>query len=252
MNRIDNAFKNNKKSLIPFITCGHLSNKDTVELVKSMELAGADIIEIGVPYSDPLADGDVIQASYFKALRKGNKLKDVFQCIELIRNESEIPLVLMVYYNVVFCHGVENFIKTASQLGVDGIIVPDIPLEEREELMNICEGNSVYLIPLVAPTSKERIEKITKGAKGFVYCVSSNGTTGERNTLNNSIHDYLNHVKETTKVPICVGFGISSGEVVREIKDYCNGIIVGSAVVKRMDQGKDSVVEFLEELKSNL
>lgn len=256
MNRIDNAFKrlkeNNKKALVPFVTCGDISIEDTAELIKEIYEVGGDIVEIGVPFSDPLADGEVIQESYNRALKNGTKLKDVFKCVELVRNTCEIPLILMTYYNIIYCYGVERFLKEAMEKGVDGLIVPDIPLEERTELMKQCEANNIYLIPLVAPTSKERISKIVENSKGFVYCVSTNGTTGERSTVNSNIDEYLNMVREYTKIPILVGFGISSRETVAKIKNHCDGVIIGSAIVKRMLKGNKEVIEFLKDVNEEL
>lgn len=256
MNRIDNAFKrlkeSNKKALVPFVTCGDVSVEKTAELIKEIYEVGGDIVEIGVPFSDPLADGEIIQESYNRALKNGTKLKDVFKCVELVRSTCEIPLILMTYYNVIYCYGVERFLKEAMDKGVDGLIVPDIPLEERAELMRICYENNIYLIPLVAPTSKERISKIVKNSKGFVYCVSTNGTTGERSTVNSNIDEYLNMVREYTKIPILVGFGISSRETVAKIKNHCDGVIIGSAIVKRMMKGNEEVIEFLRDVNEEL
>ncbi|GKX67313.1 tryptophan synthase subunit alpha [Inconstantimicrobium mannanitabidum] len=256
MNRIDQVFDRLKvrkeKALIPFITCGDLSIEDTAELVVKLEASGANIVEIGVPFSDPLADGKVIQESYSRALKNGTKVKDVFRCVELIRKKSQVPVILMIYFNVVFCRGVDLFLQEAKKNGVDGIIIPDLPLEERKEIIESCENNCVYLIPLVAPTSKERIKSITQGTKGFVYCVSSNGITGERSQLNKEVNEYLDTVKELVEIPICLGFGISSREVVKEVKAYCDGVIVGSAVVKRMVKSKKEVCSFLEELREEL
>ncbi len=252
MNRIDKEFEmlkaNNKKALIPFVTCGDLDIESTANLIINMAKNNANIIEIGVPFSDPLADGVVIQESYFRALKNGTKIKDVFNCVSLVREKSQVPLVIMVYYNMVFSYGVSKFIKSLKDIGVDGIIVPDIPLEERCELKDICEKEGIYLIPLVAPTSKERIERITKDAKGFVYCVSSNGTTGERTSFNSNIKEYLKLVKEKSDCPICLGFGISSKETVNQVIDNCDGVIVGSAIVKRMRLGEEAVIEFIKSL----
>ena len=158
----------------------------------------------------------------------------------------------MVYYNLVYHYGVDKFLKDAGEAGFDGLIVPDIPLEERQELKSKSEQNGVYLIPLVAPTSKERIAKIVTGTKGFVYCVSSNGTTGERSSLSNDINEYLETVRNNSEVPICLGFGISSREVVREVKGYCDGVIVGSAVVRRMTENKGVALDFTKELREEL
>ncbi|MEG2354041.1 MAG: tryptophan synthase subunit alpha [Clostridium sp.] len=256
MNRIDNVFnhikRNSKKALVPFVTCGDLSIEDTAELVLDMDKVGADIVEIGIPFSDPLADGEVIQESYSRALKNGTKLKDVFKCVELIRNSSQIPLVFMAYYNIIFCYGIDKFLKMANDKGVDGLIVPDIPLEERKDLAEKCEKNHIYLIPLVAPTSKERIGSIVEKSKGFVYCVATNGTTGERSTVSKNIKEYLNLVKSYTDNPMLLGFGISSRETVREVKNYCDGVIVGSAIVRRMSKGKEGVIQFLLELRKEL
>ena len=254
MNRIDVSFnkvkENNGKALIPFVTCGaDFTIEETADLVIELEKTGATLVEIGVPFRDPLADGPVIQNAYTKALLNGTKVKDVFKCVELIREKSEVPVVLMVYFNVVYFNGIENFLKMAAQSGVDGLIVPDVPLEERGDLDKICEENGIYLIPLVARTSKDRIAAITKNAKGFVYCVSTNGTTGERTSLDSGTHEYLAEVRKIVDIPMCIGFGISSKEVVKEVKDYCDGVIVGSAIVKRMAKGKKEVIDFVKDLK---
>lgn len=254
MNRIDirfNKLKENKeKAFIPFVTCGaDLNIEDTADLVVSLDKAGSTVIEIGVPFSDPLADGPVIQNAYTKALSNGIKLKDVLECVKLVRERSDVPIVLMVYFNIVYCKGIEKFINDSKLAGVDGLIVPDVPLEERGELNKICEENGIYLIPLVARTSKDRIAKITKDAKGFVYCVSTNGTTGERTKLDSGTNDYLEEVRNVVDIPMCIGFGISSKEVVKEVKDSCDGVIVGSAIVKRMSEGKESVIKFVKDLK---
>lgn len=254
MNRIDISFnkikENKSKALIPFVTCGaDFTIEETADLVVDLAKEGATVVEIGVPFSDPLADGPVIQNAYLKALNNGTKVKDVFKCVELIREKSEIPVVLMVYFNVVYFRGIENFLREAAKSGVDGLIVPDVPLEERGELNNICEANGIYLIPLVARTSKDRIAAITKNAKGFVYCVSTNGTTGERTALDSGTQEYLEEVRKIVEIPMCIGFGISSKEVVREVKDYCDGVIVGSAIVKRMAEGKKSVIDLVRDLR---
>lgn len=254
MNRIDVRFnelkEKNKKALIPFVTFGTgMSVQETIDLVLDLDKNGATVVEIGVPFSDPLADGPVIQNSYINALNEGIKLKDVFEAVKEIRKSSDIPVVIMVYFNIVYCRGVERFLKEAAEAGVDGLIVPDIPLEERGELNASCENNGIYLIPLVARTSKDRIAKIVEGAHGFVYCVSTNGTTGERAALDDGTVDYLNHVRSIVDIPMCIGFGISSKEIVAEVKDHCDGVIVGSAIVRRMADGHDTVIEFAKDLQ---
>jgi len=254
MNRIDFRFnklkEENKKALIPFVTFGTgMTIDETVDLICDMDKKGATVVEIGVPFSDPLADGAVIQNCYTNALKDNIKLKDVFEACKSVREKCEVPLVIMVYFNIVYCTGIEKFMKLASEAGVDGLIVPDVPLEERSELDSICSKNGIHLIPLVARTSKDRIAKIVKNAKGFVYCVSTNGTTGERAALDSGTIEYLEHVKEIVDIPMCIGFGISSKEVVSEVKDHCDGVIVGSAIVKRMGLGKDIVLDFVKELR---
>lgn len=253
MNRIEvvfNKLKSNKeKALIPFIACGDPSLEKTVERVLALEKSGADIIELGVPFSDPLADGEVIQNSYCRALKNGFKVDDIFKVCKEVRKTSNIPLVIMVYYNLVFTKGVDSFLKEALRAGFDGIIVPDIPLEERGILYEKCIINNLALIPLVAPTSKDRIKKVTSQGAGFVYCVSSNGTTGERSSLRRDIVEYLNSVRESSNLPICLGFGISSCSVVNNVKEYCDGVIVGSAVVRRFNEDEESALDFVKELK---
>lgn len=253
MNRIDVSFKRlkdeNKKALIPFVSFGAgLSVDETADLIVKMGEKGAAVVEIGIPFSDPLADGPVIQNAYTKALNDGVKLQTVFETVKNIRKKSDVPIVIMVYYNIVYCRGVEKFLKEAAESGVDGLIVPDIPLEERGELQNLCTQNKVYLIPLVARTSRNRIAKITENAKGFVYCVSTNGTTGERTGFDNEVTEYLQEVRKIVDIPMCIGFGISSKESVSEVKDYCDGVIVGSAIVKRMNDGIPQVLSFMDEL----
>ena len=254
MNRIDIRFnklkEEDRKAFIPFVTFGAgMNNEEIVKLIVEMDKNSATIVEIGVPFSDPLADGPVIQNAYTKALNEGTKLKDVFDVIKMVRKKSEIPVVIMVYFNIVYCKGIERFLIEAEEAGVDGLIVPDVPLEERGELNKVCTNHSIYLIPLVARTSRDRIDKIVRGAKGFVYCVSTNGITGERTELDSGTIEYLEEVKKIVDIPMCIGFGISSKEVVSEIKDHCDGVIVGSSIVKRMAEGKEHVIDFVKDLQ---
>ena len=261
MNKIDLKFKElkekNQKVLIPFIALGDKSLDETVEIAQVLEKAGADIVELGIPFSDPLADGPIIQDAYHRALTSGINVKDMIKTVENITSKINIPVIIMVYYNVVYCKGVEKFLSDLENAGVSGVIVPDVPLEEREELLKACENNNIALIPLVAPTSKERINKITSNSKGFVYCVSHAGTTGEQNTISSNIKEYLQEVKNNTDTPICVGFGISSVETAGAVKEYCDGVIIGSAIVRRIGEEKDfeerkkDVYEFVKEIKSS-
>ncbi len=259
MNRIDLKFKElkekNQKAMIPFVTAGDPDLETTKELVKAMEAAGADIIELGIPYSDPLADGPVIQESSLRALNAGAKTSRIMEMVKELRKETNVPLLYLVYYNSVYRYGVEKFISEAKEAGIDGLIIPDLTIEERQDTIAIADKYDVYIIPLVAPTSKERIHKITEGAKGFVYCVSVAGVTGVRQNISTDIKGYMEIVSSYTDKPKALGFGISSAEMAAGYKDYCDAIIVGSAVVKRVAEGKTkeekikSAAEFVGEIK---
>jgi tryptophan synthase alpha chain len=259
MNRIDQKFSDlkskNQKALIGFITPGCPNLDITVDLVLAMEKSGLDIIELGVPYSDPIADGKTIETSSKIARENGVKTRTVMEYAKKIREKTELPIVLLVYFNSVFAFGSETFIKLASESGVDGIIIPDLPLEERDDILEECSRYSINLIPLVTPTSKDRIKQITEEAGGFIYCVSVSGVTGERKELNADIEEYMRSVAETSPVPRAIGFGISSPEMAKKYKDYAEGIIVGSAIVKRTLEEKkneeiiEDVSAFVKSLK---
>ncbi|WP_411681252.1 tryptophan synthase subunit alpha [Clostridium thailandense] len=259
-NRIDLKFKElkekGKKAVIPFVTAGYPNLDATYDLVLAMEEAGADIIELGIPYSDPIADGVVIQEASNVALQNGAKITKIMATVKKVRRKTEVPLVYMLYYNSIFKYGMEKFMSECSEVGIDGIIIPDLPLEERKDIIAIADKYNVYLIPLVAPTSKERIEAIVKGAKGFIYCVSTMGVTGARNEISTNIEEYMKVVAEYTDVPKALGFGISSAKMAEELKTYCDGVIVGSAVIKKImeAENKEEVIEnvkkFINELST--
>ncbi|MFU0783373.1 MAG: tryptophan synthase subunit alpha [Thermoanaerobacterium thermosaccharolyticum] len=259
MNRIDKKFYELKqkglKAMIPFITAGDPSLDVTVELVFKMEEGGADIIEIGIPYSDPLADGSIIQASSTRALKNGTKINNIMNAVKKIRQKSEIPLVYLVYYNSIFKYGIERFVNEAKESGIDGLIIPDLPLEERKDIKEISEKYGIYLIPLVAPTSKERIKSICESGKGFVYCVSTKGVTGIRNSIETDIKEYMRTVSEYTNMPKAIGFGISGPDMAKRFAPYCDGIIVGSAIVKMINDSRskeeiyDNVKKFVFSIK---
>lgn len=259
MNRIDKKFYELKqkglKAMIPFITAGDPSLDVTVELVFKMEEGGADIIEIGIPYSDPLADGPIIQASSTRALKNGTKINNIMNAVKKIRQKSEIPLVYLVYYNSIFKYGIERFVNEAKESGIDGLIIPDLPLEERKDIKEISEKYGIYLIPLVAPTSKERIKSICESGKGFVYCVSTKGVTGIRNSIETDIKEYMRTVSEYTNMPKAIGFGISGPDMAKRFAPYCDGIIVGSAIVKMINDSRskeeiyDNVKKFIFSIK---
>ena len=213
MSKIANAFKGgNGKAFIPFITCGDPSLEVTEQLVYAMEEAGANLIELGIPFSDPTAEGPVIQAANIRALSGGVTTDKIFAMVEKIRKNTQIPMVFMTYANVVFSYGTERFIKKASELGMDGLILPDVPYEEKEEFDSVCKKYDMDLISLIAPTSHERISMIAKEASGFVYCVSSLGVTGTRSEITTDIGAMVKLVKKSKDIPCEVGFGISTPE----------------------------------------
>lgn len=253
MNRIDKKFEvlkgEGRKALITFITAGDPDIETTYDIVLAIEEVGADIIELGIPYSDPLADGPTIQASSQRALNKGVKIPDIMRIVEKIRFKSDIPLVYLVYYNSIFKYGIQKFLKESKDVGIDGLIIPDLPLEERKDILEEADKYGVYLIPLVAPTSKERIKLITENGKGFVYCVSITGVTGAREDIETDIEEYMKTVSQYTNMPKAIGFGISTPEMAKKLKDFSDGIIVGSALVERIAKGYNKS-EMLQEVKS--
>lgn len=252
MNKILQAFQNGK-AFIPFITCGDPSLEVTEQLVYTMEKAGADLIELGIPFSDPTAEGPVIQEANIRALNGGVTTDLVFDMVEKIRKNSQIPMVFMTYANVVFSYGAKRFIEKTAALGMDGLILPDIPFEEKEEFAGICEENGLTLIAMIAPTSHDRIRMIAAQAKGFIYCVSSLGVTGTRSEITTDIGAMIKLVKEAADVPCAVGFGISTPEQAAKMAAVSDGVIVGSAIVKLCGQyGKDCapyVADFVKSMK---
>lgn len=259
MNRIEKKFmdlkKENKKALITYITAGTPSIENTEKLIYAHEQAGASIVEIGIPFSDALADGPIIQKAAYDSLQKGITLKQIFECVEKARENTDIPLVFMAYYNSLLTYGVEKFVNKCVDIGIDGLIIPDLPLEEQNEVEKFIEKDNVILIQLVAPNSKDRIKKLTENKKGFIYCVSSLGVTGMNDSFYEEIDEYLKTVKEVTDLPIAVGFGIKTKEDVQRMKPFVDGVIVGSAIVKLVhdsDCNYKEVMEFIEELNTGL
>ncbi len=231
MNRIQDAFQNGK-AFIPFITCGYPSLEISEQIIYEMEANGADIIELGIPFSDPTAEGATIQAANKCALDNGITTDAIFEMVERVRARSKIPLVFMTYANVVFSYGSESFISKASKLGIDGLILPDVPYEEKDEFEPICTKHNLSLISLIAPTSNERIEMIAKDAKGFIYCVSSLGVTGVRQNITTNLESIIAQIKHSSTIPVAVGFGIQTPAQAREVAQYADGVIVGSAIIK--------------------
>ena len=235
------------KAFIPFVTCGDPSLDVTEQIVYAMEEAGADLIELGIPFSDPTAEGPVIQAANVRALGGGVTTDKVFDMVVRIRKKTRIPMVFMTYANVVFSYGTERFIKKASEVGMDGLILPDVPFEEKEEFDSVCKAYGIDLISLIAPTSHERIAMIAKEAEGFVYCVSSLGVTGMRSAITTDIGAMVQLVKAAKDIPCAVGFGISTQEQAAAMAAKSDGAIVGSAIVKLCGQYKEACVPYVKE-----
>lgn len=229
--KIAGAFADGK-AFIPFITCGDPSLEITEQLVYACEEAGADLIELGIPFSDPTAEGPVIQAASVRALSGGVTTDKIFDMVERIRKNTEIPMVFMTYANVVFSYGTQRFVSKAAGLGMDGLIFPDVPLEEKEEFDSVCKAHGLDFISLIAPTSHERIAQIAKEAEGFVYCVSSLGVTGVRSQVTTDIGAVVELVKKEKEIPCAIGFGISTPEQAKAMAAKVDGVIVGSAIVK--------------------
>jgi tryptophan synthase alpha chain len=242
MNHIDKAFARlkaeGKTALIPFVTMGDPDLDTSVQIIQTLEKAGADMIELGVPYSDPLADGPVIQRASERALLHNSiTLTDCIHVAERAREVGvTIPFILFTYYNPVFQFGLKAFFELVVSKGISGLIIPDLPIEEDEEVRQLAEAANVHLIPLVAPTSKDRVTRISRKARGFVYCVSSLGVTGVRADFHTGIDEFLATVREATDLPIAVGFGISSREQVARFEKQCDGVIVGSAIVRTIEE----------------
>ncbi len=230
-NRILQAFAKGK-AFIPFITCGDPSLTITEQLVYAMEEAGADLIELGIPFSDPTAEGPVIQEANVRALKGGVTTDKIFDMVVRIRKNTALPMVFMTYANVVFSYGTERFIKKAAEVGMDGLILPDVPFEEKEEFDQVCKKYGLDLISLIAPTSHDRITRIAKEAEGFVYCVSSLGVTGTRTSITTDIGAMVKLVKAAKNIPCAVGFGISTPKQAKKMASQSDGAIVGSAIVK--------------------
>lgn len=256
MNRIDERMNNvraeGRKALAAFLTVGDPNIEVSKAAVRAMQEEGVDLIELGVPFSDPAADGPVIQAADERAIANGTDIFRVFDMVKEIREEIEIPMVFLLYYNIIVQYGEERFFKKCAEVGVDGLIIPDLPYEEREDISEYVDKYGVYQIYLVSPTSHERIQKIASEAKGFLYCVSSLGVTGEKSSFQTDFDEFFGMIKKYTEVPALVGFGISNGEQVKELSSYCDGAIIGSALVKAIADGKtaeESIAGLREKLR---
>lgn len=250
--RIREAFVDGK-AFIPFITCGDPDLETTGKLVRSAVKSGADLIELGIPFSDPTAEGPVIQGANIRALQGGVTTDKIFGFVRELRKEVTIPLVFMTYANVVFSYGAEDFIRTCNEIGIDGIILPDLPFEEKEEFSPLCKQYDVSLISLIAPTSDKRIAMIAREAEGFLYIVSSLGVTGTRSEITTDLSSIIKVVRENTDIPCAVGFGISTPGQAKKMAEIADGVIVGSAIIKLIEKyGRESekaVGEYIKSMK---
>ena len=241
MNRISKAIEN-KKTFIAFITGGDPDIETTEKLIVAMAESGVDIIEIGIPFSDPVAEGIVIQQADERALANGCTVDKLFQMIKRVRTKVDIPLLFMTYINPIFVYGKERFIEKCADCEIDGIIVPDLPFEEKDELEDDCTKHGIYQISMIAPTSQERIKKIAKNAEGFLYCVSSLGVTGVRSEISGNIIDMISQARKVSSVPCAIGFGISTPKQARDMASLSDGVIIGSAIVKLVaEYGRESI-----------
>lgn len=235
MSNIHKAFENGK-AFIPFITCGDPNLETTAAAVRAAVQNGADLVELGIPFSDPTAEGPTIQGANLRALSGGVRTDQVFDLVRELRTDVTVPMVFMTYANVVFSYGAERFISTCREVGIDGLILPDLPFEEKEEFLPICRKNGVDLISLIAPTSQKRISMIAREAEGFLYIVSSLGVTGTRSEITTDLASIVKVVRENTNIPCAIGFGISTPEQAARMASISDGAIVGSAIIKILER----------------
>ena len=252
MSRIHEAFTNGK-TFIPFITCGDPDINTTIQVVRSAAANGADLVELGIPFSDPTAEGPVIQSANIRALKAGITTDKVFDMVKILRQDVKIPMVFMTYANVVFSYGTDRFLCRCEESGIDGLILPDVPFEEKEEFSGECEAHGLDLVSMVAPTSEDRIAMIARQAKGFIYVVSSLGVTGVRSKITTDLNAIIAAIRKVSDVPCAIGFGISTPEQAKNMAQIADGVIVGSAIIKILAQyGQESapyVGEYVKAMK---
>lgn len=252
MNKISDAFKNGK-AFIGFITAGDPDVETSKKVMIKMAQAGCDLIEVGIPFSDPIAEGPVIQNANIRALKNNVTTDDVFDMVKEVQPQVNIPMVFMTYLNVLFKYGYDRFLQKASDAGICGVIIPDMPYEEKGELQSVAKNYGIEVVSLIAPTSEERIKMIASDAEGFIYEVSSLGVTGIRSEIKTDLQSITQAVKQVTDVPIAIGFGINTPEQAKEFSQFADGIIVGSAIVKLIEQYKadapDKVYDYVKSMK---
>ena len=253
MSKIYQAFAD-EKAFIPFITCGDPDLQTTAAVVRAAVANGADLVELGIPFSDPTAEGVVIQAANLRALQGGVTTDKIFDLVRDLRRDISVPFVFMTYANVIFSYGAEKFISTCAEIGIDGLILPDLPFEEKDEFLPLCHKYKVDLISMIAPTSENRIAKIAREAEGFVYIVSSLGVTGVRSEIKTDLASIVAAVRKNTKIPCAIGFGISTPAQAQKMAKISDGAIVGSAIIKILAKyGANSpkfVGEYVREMKN--
>lgn len=249
-NRIAKAFDHGK-AFVAFITCGDPDLETTGKVVRQAAANGADLIELGIPFSDPTAEGPVIQGANIRALSGGVTTDKIFEFVKELRKDVDIPMVFMTYANVVFSYGTEKFVKICSEIGIDGLILPDVPYEEKADFQPTCQKYGLSLISMIAPTSHDRIAMIAKEAEGFLYIVSSLGVTGERQAITTDIGAIVDVVRQNTDIPCAIGFGISTPDQASTMAQKADGVIVGSAIVRRLaEYGRDAAEPVGEYVKS--
>ena len=255
MSKIASAFDHGK-AFIAFITCGDPDLDTTGRAVRAAVENGADLIELGIPFSDPTAEGPVIQEANLRALQAGTTTDRIFGFVKELRTDVTVPMVFMTYANVIFSYGAEKFISTCARIGIDGLILPDLPFEEKEEFLPLCRQYGVDLISLIAPTSENRVAMIAREAEGFIYLVSSLGVTGTRNEITTDLAPIIRTIRENAEVPVAIGFGISTPEQAKKMAAISDGAIVGSAIEKILAQhGKESaeyIGDYVRSMKNAL
>ena len=253
--KIADAFKNGK-AFIGFVTAGDPDLEVSEQIMISMANGGCDLIEIGIPFSDPIAEGPVIQEANLRSLSQGTTTDKVFELTKRVSAQVDIPLVYMTYLNVLFKYGYDRFLQKAKDAGISGVIIPDLPFEEKNELQSVAEKYDIDVVSLIAPTSENRIKMLAKDAKGFIYTVSSLGVTGARKEITTDLNTIVNHIKEVTDVPVAIGFGISTSEQAKEFSQLADGIIIGSAIVNIVaENGRNAprkVYEYVKNIKDSM
>ena len=235
------------RAFIPFITCGDPDIGTSERIVRTLASAGADLIELGLPFSDPIAEGPVIQNADVRALASNTTTDDIFDMAMRIREDLDVPMLIMTYFNPVFVYGCERFLQRCEDAGICALIVPDLPYEEKADIQGCCTRHNVRLISMIAPTSEGRISEIASHAEGFIYVVSSMGVTGTRTQFSSDVEGMVSTLRKATDLPCAVGFGISTPEQARRMTDFADGAIVGSAIVKIIEEHGTECVPFVEE-----